>query len=119
MNADGAMADGKPYFEITPYTGDGKLGPGETSAPRPLPSGRWPRTQYSFETVVMAVIAPGTVGTAGLSGMAGMAPKSAIAEGSPRRSRRRCLFRVSFTTTTCLAMSAATDWWFPWMLSWS
>jgi hypothetical protein len=57
MNADGTLDDGTPYFEID--AGDGVLEPGETSVTRTFAVKTPTATQYSFTTIVTAVLPPG------------------------------------------------------------
>jgi hypothetical protein len=58
MNADGTLDDGTPYFEID--AGDGVLEPGETSAARTFAVKTPSATQYSFTTIVTAMLPPGS-----------------------------------------------------------
>jgi hypothetical protein len=58
INADGTLADGTPYFEID--VENGVLEPGETSTARTFALQTPSRTQYSFTTIVTAMLPPGS-----------------------------------------------------------
>jgi YD repeat-containing protein len=58
VNADGTLADGTPYFEIDAE--NGVLEPGETSTVRTFALQTPSRIQYSFTTIVTAMLPPGS-----------------------------------------------------------